>query len=154
GDPELIVNSEINVALNQLAAGEVGRAADEFERLHEVAQRQRDPWMRWRYRLHIADGHGRVALAANQPDLALAQAERQLEGARRHRVPKVEARALELRGRSLLASDDREGAEASLRQAVETAQRIAYPRGVWRALAALAELEQRRCANGRAAALR
>jgi tetratricopeptide (TPR) repeat protein len=154
GDPEIIVNSEINVALNRLAAAEVGRAADEFERLHEAAQRQRDPWMRWRYSLHIADGRGRVALAANRPELALEQAERQLEGARRHRVPKVEARALDLHGRALLASDDREGAEASLRQAIEAAQHIAYPRGMWRGLAALGELERRRGANGRAGALR
>ena len=154
GDPEIIVNGEINLALNRLAAGELGRAADDFERLHEEAERQRDPWLRWRYPLHIEDGRGRVALAANRPELALVAAEHQLEGARRHRVPKVEVRALDLRGRALLATDQRDAAEASLRAAADAARRIAYPRGVWRALAALAELEQRRGAKGRAAELR
>ncbi|MFI5314976.1 MAG: ATP-binding protein [Myxococcota bacterium] len=154
GDPEIIVNGEINVALNRLALGELGRASDEFTRLHEEAERQRDPWMRWRYPLHIADGRGRVALAANEPELALSLAQRQSDGARRHRAPKVEARALDLRGRALLAMDRRDEAEETLLAAVAVAQGIAYPRGVWRGLAALSELAARRGETARASELR
>ena len=50
--------------------------------------------------------------------------------------------------------DRRDEAERALRGALDVAERIAYPRGVWRGLAALAEIAARRGAAPRAEALR
>ncbi|HBZ70687.1 MAG TPA: hypothetical protein DEP35_13520 [Deltaproteobacteria bacterium] len=152
GDPELIVNGEINLAINDLTLGEHGRAADVLGRLREEAETREDPWMRWRYALHIANGLGRVALAQRDPERALAHADHEFAGALRHRAPKLEARALGLRGAALLLEDRREEAEAALSQAVAVADRIAYPCASWSALLLLAELERRRGHDDSAAA--
>jgi class 3 adenylate cyclase/tetratricopeptide (TPR) repeat protein len=143
GDPELIANGEINLAINDLTLGEHGRAADTLEKLHEEAAVSEDPWMRWRYTLHITHGRGCVALARKDPLRALALADHELAGARRHRAPKLEVRALGLRGAALLLEDRREEAAAVLSQTIALADRIAYPRESWKALSLLAELEQR-----------
>jgi class 3 adenylate cyclase/tetratricopeptide (TPR) repeat protein len=144
GDPELIVNGEINLAINDLTLGEHGRAADALEKLREEAETREDPWMRWRYMLHIAHGLGLVALTRGDPERALAQADRELAGALSHRAPKLEARALGLRGAALLLEDRRDEATAALSQTIAVADRIAYPRASWSALGLLAELERRR----------
>jgi class 3 adenylate cyclase/tetratricopeptide (TPR) repeat protein len=152
GDPELIVNGEINLAINDLTLGEHGRAAEALEKLREEAEAREDPWMRWRYTLHIAHGLGRVALTRRDPDRALAQADRELAGALAHRAPKLEARALGLRGAALLVEDRRDEAEAALSQAIAVANRISYPRASWSALGLLAELERRRGQSEKATA--
>jgi len=100
--------------------------------------------MRWRYALHIAHGLGLVALTQRDPERALAQADRELAGARSYRAPKLEARALGLRGAALLLEDRRDAAAAALSEVIAIADRIAYPRASWGALRLLAELERRR----------
>jgi class 3 adenylate cyclase/tetratricopeptide (TPR) repeat protein len=152
GDPEIIANAEINLALNDLALGEYNRAGDALVNLYEQAEARTDPWMRWRYRLHIAHGLGRVALARGDPEGALLQAERELAGALSHRAPKIEARALTLRGAALLLEDRRDEAEAVLSQAVALADRIENPRASWSLLALLADIERRRGRGDRALA--
>ena len=144
GDPELIVNGETNLAINDLTLGEHGRASDALEKLHQEAETREDPFMRWRYTLHIAHGLGRVALTRGDPERALAHADRELAGALSHRAPKLEARALGLRGAALLLEDRRDEAAAALLQTITVAERIAYPRASWSALRLLAELERRR----------
>jgi len=144
GDPEIITNGEINLAINDLNLGEHERAADAFERLQAEVETRQDPWMRWRYALHLDHGLGRVALARKDPERALAYAERELAGALSHQAPKMEARALGLRGAALLLEDQRDEAEATLLRAIAVADRIAYPRASWNALHLLADLERRR----------
>jgi tetratricopeptide (TPR) repeat protein len=56
---------------------------------------------------------------------------------------KVEARALELRGRALVVMDEREAAASSLREALRIAREIEYPPVQWRAFSLFAELERR-----------
>jgi hypothetical protein len=99
--------------------------------------------MRWRYSLHVLDVAARLALAERRPEETLALADEQLAGARRHRVPKVEARALALRGEALLAVERRDDAEAAFADAVRVAEAIEHPRVVWLALAGLAEVARR-----------
>lgn len=99
--------------------------------------------MRWRYALHAMHLEGRLALRAGAPERALARAQAEAEGARRHRAPKIEARALVLAGEAQLAMDVRDAAEASLADALRLADRIAYPRGVRSALGLLATLGRR-----------
>jgi len=102
-----------------------------------------DPWMRWRYALHAAHVQGRLALETGEPAQALTHARAVIEGARRHRAPKIEARALILAGEALLAMDERPGAHEALVEAVGIADRIAYPRAARAALPALATLAER-----------
>ena len=88
--------------------------------------------MRWRYALHAHDLDGQLALrAAERGGRSRAQAE--AEGARRHQAPKVEARALVLRGRGALLVDARRRRAAALAEAMRIAERIGYPRAAWSA---------------------
>ena len=85
--------------------------------------------MRWRYALHARHLDGRLALRAGDAGRALAQAQAEAEGARRHQAPKIEARALVLAGEAHLLVDARDDAAAALDEAARIAERIGYPRG-------------------------
>src|SRR5581483_11932981 len=128
GDPEIVSNSEINLAANHLALGDRARATSHLDPIREALGRAGDPWMRWRYALHALDIAGRLALAERAPERALALADEEAAGARRHRVPKVEARALVLRGEALVMAERREEAEAVFTEAIRIADAIAHPR--------------------------
>lgn len=146
-DYEAVANAEINLSGNHLALGDAGAAAACLDPIVRTPGDQLvdpgDPWMHWRYSLHAFNALARLALYHGEPERAVALTEREIAGARRHRVPKVEARGLELRGRALLVLDQREEARVVLDEAVRVAGRIAYRRTGWRARGALAELEQR-----------
>ena len=99
--------------------------------------------MLWRYRLHLVDAEARLLLARGDAPAALRAAEGELAGARAHGARKLEARALELRGRALLTLDERPEAEAALREAAALAEAIGYPPVGWRAWALAGELARR-----------
>jgi tetratricopeptide (TPR) repeat protein len=99
--------------------------------------------MRWRYGIHALYARARYLLARGEPELALPLIDSQVEGARRHEAAKIQARALELRGRTFLMLDRRDDAEAALHDALRIARDIAYPPSAWRSLAMLAELARR-----------
>jgi hypothetical protein len=120
-----------------------GRPRRHVSTIAAALARPGDPWMRWRYALHVHEMRGQIDLARGAPDAALAAAEAELQGAQRHRVVKVEARALTLRGAALLALERRDEAEASLAASVALAERIGHLRGAWHAHALLAELARR-----------
>jgi class 3 adenylate cyclase/tetratricopeptide (TPR) repeat protein len=143
GDPEIRANAEINLALNDLELGDLDGAGSRLEPLAAEYARPGDPWMRWRLELHLHDAAGRLALARRDPAAALAHADGELAGARRHRARKLEARALELRGRALLAEDRREDASVALGEALTVAGAIGYPPTQWRALRLLGEIARR-----------
>jgi transcriptional regulator with PAS, ATPase and Fis domain/tetratricopeptide (TPR) repeat protein len=152
GDPEILANADINLACNHLALGDVARALALLEPLEAALAQPGDPWMRWRYALHVQDVRGLVELARGAPDAALTAAEAELQGARRHRAAKVEARALALQGQALLAMGRSDDAEASLRTAMALAERIGHSRGIWSAHVLLAQVA-RRAGQSSAAAL-
>jgi len=143
GDPEILANADINLASNHLALGAVERAVDVLEPIAAALARPGDPWMRWRYELHVHEMRGQIELARGAPDAALAAAEIELQGAQHHRVVKVEARALTLRAAALLALERRDEAEASLAASVALAERIGHLRGAWHAHGLLAEVARR-----------
>jgi class 3 adenylate cyclase/tetratricopeptide (TPR) repeat protein len=142
GDAEIIANAEINLALNRLA---LERPEQAQAALAAVAAMPAPafPFMRWRYSLHLEDALGRVALARREPAEALARAEREREAARRHRAPKLEARALALRAQALAMLERREEALAATDELLSIAERIGYARARWQGLALAAELERR-----------
>jgi class 3 adenylate cyclase/tetratricopeptide (TPR) repeat protein len=143
GAPELYGNAAINLACNRIALGDPAGALEHLEPIRQALETDDDPWMRWRYGLHLLDARARHALATGEPERALALLDEELAGARRHGARKLVARALELRGRALVGMDERAAAEAALRTALELGRRIEYPPVVWRALSLLAELARR-----------
>ena len=143
GDPEIVGNSEINLAGNHLAQGDVGRALAYLEPIRAALAGPGDPWMRWRYRLHALDTGGRIALVQRAPEQAAALAGEEAAGARQHRAPKIEARALVLCGEALLEMERREDAREALSAAMQIAARIGYPRAVRDALGVMAEVARR-----------
>jgi DNA-binding NtrC family response regulator/tetratricopeptide (TPR) repeat protein len=143
GDPEIVGNSEINLAGDHLALGDLDGARGHLEPIVQRLARPGDPWMRWRYSLHATHVQGRLALQVGEPANALTHARLEIEGARRHRAPKIEARGLVLAGEALLAMDERESAGDTLGKAVEIADSIGYPHAARAALRPLAELARR-----------
>lgn len=143
GDPEILANSEINLARNRLAAGDAEGAQALLAPFTAALERPGDPWMRWRYALHLHDALGRVALCTQAPERSLAHADQQLAGARDHGLQRIEARALELRAAALMRLDRREAARLALREALTVAARIHYLPTQWRAHDGLAELARR-----------
>src|SRR5262249_13587492 len=139
GDPEIVGTSEINLAANHLALGDVERALGCLEPITQALARGDDPFMRWRYSLHATHVEGLVALRGGAPERALACAQGEAEGTRRHRAPKLEARALTLAGEALLAMDRRAEAGASLGEALRRAETRGYARATRETLGRLAE---------------
>ncbi len=143
GDDEIIANAEINLAVNHLALGDLDEARGFLEPIREGLER-RQVFMRWRYGLHLQDALGRLALARGEPERTLAMTEPEAGAARHHRAPKIEARALELRGRALVTMDRREEGAEALHGAITAAETIGYPPVIWRAKSLLAELARRK----------
>ncbi|MEN8183155.1 MAG: AAA family ATPase, partial [Myxococcota bacterium] len=150
GTPEIHGNASINLARNRIALGDVEGAEQELASVREDLGQQGDPWMRWRYSLHLADVEARLALARGDPEAALPHLEEELAGAREKGARKLVARALALRARVQIVLEDPEAAEASLREALPMARAIGHPPACWRALALLAELARRAGETGRA----
>jgi class 3 adenylate cyclase/tetratricopeptide (TPR) repeat protein len=143
GDAEILANAGVNLTGNWLATGGIDDAAAVLAPIADALARPGDPWMRWRYGLHVRHAQGRLAIARREPLRALAFADEELAGARRHRAVKLEARAATLRGRALLLLDRREEATAALRAALEQAARIGHPPTQLRTLHLLGELARR-----------
>jgi class 3 adenylate cyclase/tetratricopeptide (TPR) repeat protein len=150
GAPELYANGAINLAGNLLALGEPNAAGEQLASVHEQHATDPDPWMRWRWSLHLQDMSARLALFRGDADAALEQVAGEVTGAQERNVPKLEARALELQGRILLTMDRRDEAEASLREALAVTTRIQHPPVAWRSLSLLGEIARRRGDRDRA----
>ena len=143
GDPEILANADINLATNHLAVGDIDRALSYLEPIEATLARPGDPWMRWRYTLHVRHTRGQIELVRGEPDKALALAEEEARGAREHRAPKVETRALTLRAAALLALERADEADATAHEVLGLAERIRYRRGVWEAHRLLAAVMRR-----------
>jgi class 3 adenylate cyclase/tetratricopeptide (TPR) repeat protein len=141
--PELYANGSINLAGNRIALGDLDGAHEAIEPIVESLREDDDPWMRWRYSLHVKDVLARLALVEGDPEQALALTTEELEGARRHVARKLEARALELRARALVQLDRREEAGDAAREALGVAQQLGYAPILWRAPSVLSELARR-----------
>ena len=151
GDPEILANADINLAANHHALGDLERARRHLEPIEATLARPGDPWMRWRYALHVLNARGRIELTRAAPERALACADNELAGARKHRAPKIEVRALTLRGTALLAIDQRAEADAAFRTGLAIAEQLGYRRGVWQLHSLLAQTARRNGETGAAA---
>ncbi len=143
GAPEIYGNAAVNLACNRIAMGELAAGEDQLASVRESFRADDDPWMRWRYSMHIQDAMGRLVLAQGQPDATLEWTDGELVTARAHGARKLEARALELRGRALLVMDQRDDAREALADAHRIASAIGYPPVLWRSESLLGELARR-----------
>jgi tetratricopeptide (TPR) repeat protein len=150
GAPELFANGAANLAGNHIALGELDEALEHLEPLRLHLEKDDDPWMRWRYAMHVADAMARWHLARGEPERALELATDECAAARHHGTRKLEARALELMGRTLLHLDRRDDARREVAAAAALAGEIGYPPVRWRALSLSAELARRAGDRGRA----
>jgi tetratricopeptide (TPR) repeat protein len=141
--PEIHCNAVINLAGNHIALGDVDGGRELIEPIRANLNAPGDPWQRWRYGMHVSDALARAELSRGQPEQALALVDEEVAAARKHLARKVEARALELRGRALVVLDRRDEAARSLEAALEVARGIGYPPATWRSLSLLAELAHR-----------
>jgi class 3 adenylate cyclase/tetratricopeptide (TPR) repeat protein len=144
GAPEVYANAAVNLSGNLVALGEIEAAADALGPVLEELETSDDPWMRWRYSLHVLHTRGRIELARGAPERALALAEEEMTVARERFALKLVARAGELRGRVLLTLDARDEAEETLRETLALGERIEYAPVAWRARALLGALARRR----------
>jgi tetratricopeptide (TPR) repeat protein len=144
GAPELYANAAINLAGNLTALGELDAAAEQLAAIQEQHDTDDDPWMRWRWSLHLHDALARVDLARGDAERALDRVDAEISGARERFAQKIEARGLELRGRTLVFMDRRDEAENSLLEALAIATRIEHPPIAWRALSLMGEVARRR----------
>lgn len=143
GDPEILSNADINLAANHLSLRKPDEALRYLEPIEATLGKPGDTWMRWRYSLHASHVRARYQMSRREPDKALETVAQQLEGARAHRAPKLEARALLQQASALLALERRDDAEAALRQALAIAERIGYRPGSWEAGFLIAETLRR-----------
>jgi tetratricopeptide (TPR) repeat protein len=144
GDPEILSNAAVNLAANHLALGRPDQTLRYLEPIEATLTAAGDPWMRWRYSLHVLDVRARYELKRGDPTKALRLADDERAGARKHRAPKIEARAWTLRAAALLALEKEDEVEAALLEAATIAGRIGYSRGTWQARFLLAEARRRR----------
>ncbi len=150
GVNEIHGNASINKAGNRIALEDLAGADAVLEPVRADLAGGDDPWMRWRYSLHLQDAEARLWIARGEPERALPLLDEELAGARRNDAAKLVARALELRGRAWLHLDERGAAEESLREALASTDAIGYPPIRRRALALLGELARRRGHDGEA----
>jgi DNA-binding NtrC family response regulator/tetratricopeptide (TPR) repeat protein len=144
GDPEILVNANVNLAMNTLALGLADHARAQMDPIEEMLASSTDPWMRWRYGLHVFHARGAVALAQGALETALSAGDLELRHAIEHRAPKIAARAHGLRAAALLAMDRRDDAESALSDARIIAERIGHQRARWEVHRGLAQLARRR----------
>ena len=143
GDDEIIINAAVNLAHNHLDLGDPEAALRHLASVEAHLGAADDPWMRWRYTLHVLHARAEYELRHGDPARALELSAAEIEGARRHRAPKLEARGLTLQGRVLLALGEGSRAATPLGQAATLAARVAYARSGWEVPALLAEVARR-----------
>ena len=102
-----------------------------------------DPWMRWRWSVHLLHHQGRLALARGEPERALSIAEREALAAAGTNASKLICRAHEQLGRIQLTLEEPEQAELELRTALTLSEGIEHPSVSCRARSLLAEIASR-----------
>jgi tetratricopeptide (TPR) repeat protein len=144
GDPEILANANVNLAMNALALAQPDVARARLDPVEEMLATSSDPWMRWRYALHVHHARGVTALVRGAVDLALSEAETELHNATAHRAPKIEARAHLLRAAALVQMECWDDAAIALATSRTIAERIGHLRACWQAHRGSALLATRR----------
>jgi DNA-binding SARP family transcriptional activator len=139
--PEPLGNALVNLGVDWLRRGDLGRARAGFDEAATLLGR--DETMQWRWETRLWLGLGAWSLQRGDLDAALELADRALALARRTYAAKNAVRARRLQGQALATRGDLPAAIAPLRHAARLADRLASPRQVWETRALLAMVERR-----------
>ena len=139
GDPEIIINAQINLADYAFATGEREQAQRELEELYASLPGMHE-WMKWRYSQHLMHSLGEVMLARGDADRALVLADECLALAEPTESRKNVVKGRRLRAQALLALERLEDADREISSALEMAREAKNPPQLWKTLATLAEL--------------
>ena len=155
GDPETMVNCELNLGDTFLAKGDRALAREYFDAAHTLAGNpSTSDRMKWRYSLHLFVGYGETCLAMDDVSRAEAFANQCLELATHTDSRKYLARGWRLKGEIAIARTNWEDAEAALEKALAFAERTGNPTQPWKTHLARVRLyqETQRVDQGRGAA--
>ncbi|MAE28203.1 MAG: hypothetical protein CMJ87_04360 [Planctomycetes bacterium] len=141
GDPEIIINAQINLADCAAGSGDRERACQELEELYRSLPKQHE-WMKWRYAQHLMHSLGEALLAAGGADRALVLADECLALAEPTESRKNIVKGRRLRGQALLAQGKLAAAERELDVALAVAKEVVNPPQLWQTYAALGTLRQ------------
>jgi tetratricopeptide (TPR) repeat protein len=145
GDPEVIRNSELNLADCHLAMGRLDEAQRYLETVERESQRQGtwgETWMKWRYTQHLHASLGELWLARSDPAKAIECADACLAVAEATTSRRNIVKGRRLKGEALLAQDRTSEAEAELEQALVVARYVGNPAQLRLTLAALGRLRR------------
>lgn len=143
GAPELYANSAINLAGNYIALDRLDEAEAQLQPIHAQYRDDPDPWMRWRWSVHLLHAQARLELARGEPEAALVWSSRELAAVESTGARKLACLGHELSARIRLAMDARDEARAHASQAAEIAESLEHPAVVWRARGVLSEIARR-----------
>jgi class 3 adenylate cyclase/tetratricopeptide (TPR) repeat protein len=141
GDPETIINAELNLGDISLTTGDLALAQELFEGAHALARNpSTSDWAKWRYSMHLFAGLGELWLARGEPAKSQEFAQQCLELAARTDSKKHLVRAWRLQGEIALARRQWDEAGQALGQALDIAQAIGNPPQLWKTHVALGRL--------------
>jgi tetratricopeptide (TPR) repeat protein len=141
GDPETIVNCELNLGDAYRLSGNLALAREYFESAYGLARKpSTTDWAKWRYSQHLFAGFGEVWLASDEPAKADGFCNQCLDLATRTESRKYLVRGWRLKGEIAMARLHREDAEEALRKALGFARRVGNPTQLWKTHLALGRL--------------
>jgi tetratricopeptide (TPR) repeat protein len=132
------VSATINLGLDYLNLGEPRKALALLEATQTRVDKLAFGAHRWRWSIHTAVYLAEVLRALDEPERALVQVEPALLEARRTGSMKYVGMCHALRGELQMTGRQWSDAEGGLREALEIAQRIGYPKLLWQAADGLA----------------
>ena len=145
GEPEMIRNSELNLADHRLARAEIEDAArilEQVERDCETPGTWGGEWMKWRYTQHLHASLGEVRLAQGRVDEAISHADRCIRAAEEKESPRNIVKGLRVRARARLAQGDVDAAALDIERALSVARDVGNPPQLWKTLALLADVRE------------
>jgi tetratricopeptide (TPR) repeat protein len=141
GDPETIVNAELNLGDIFLAKGDFTLAREFFDRVYHLAHHPTtSDWMKWRYSTHLFASLGELWLARGDPAKAQEFVEQCLDIATRTNSRKYVVKGQRLKGEIALTRRQWDEAEGWLRQALQLAQTVGNPTQLWKTHLAIGRL--------------
>lgn len=142
GDPEIMMNAEINFADSLWERGERDAAVEKLEHLLSILDSQHE-WMRWRYTQHLLNSLARMLGRRGDFDRALKLVERSLELSERTGSRRNTVKNRRVRGQILLGAGETEAGRRELESSIGLAEELRNSPQLWRSLAALGEWHQK-----------
>jgi len=142
GEPEMIRNSELNLADTFLATGRLDEAIELLEGVERACGTPGTwggEWMQWRYSQHLSASLGEARLRQGKLDLAREYGQRCVVAAERYETPRNIVKGRRLLAQVALEAGDAEEAVTQIEAALPIAREVGNPIQLWKTLAVAAE---------------